>query len=352
LDESGYQDFTIEYAKDPYGDKLAKIKGIIEKSDLVIGFNLKFDLAWLRRYIPTLVCPRIWDCQVIEYSLSGQTHLFPSLRECLEKYGLQPKMSEVADLWESGLDTPEIPLETLLKYQRRDVEATFELYQKQLLHPEYQKLEKYLDVQMRDGLILLDMQDLGLKFNRASCTEHKKEVECHMQELLKKLTEIAEADINWRSPKQVSIYLYGGFIEDVKFDRKIEPDPHTESANTAGKSDEELATINQERAAAKPMKPPLQRVWSVSDTSLNRGKHSKKIKQIIQLLLEYKKYAKLVGTYLEGIPEIVDKMKWKDDMIHGNFNQVATRTGRLSSSNPNLQNFPEEMQRHVISRYT
>lgn len=351
LGHGGYRDFVIEYSTDPYGSSLEEIKRLVESASLVIGFNLKFDLAWLKRYMPYLKIPPVWDCQVAEYYLSGQEMMFPSLDDCLTKYGIPNKLSEVAAMWDQGLDTTDIPLDILLPYQKRDVISTYALYQKQLKHPEYPKLQKYLDMQMRDVVLLMEMEFMGLKFDPESCMIHKQEVVAEQQKLLKKLAKLTGSDINWKSPKQVSIYLFGGTIGEKVYPRLIEPDPRSEGAATVGKSDAELEQINKERLESKPKKVPIQRVWSVDESCLHRGKHRGNIKKIVDMLLEYKKMSKLIGTYLEGVPEIVSEMDWPDNLIHGTFNCVATRTGRLSSSKPNLQNFPEEMERHVISRY-
>ena len=59
--------------------------------------------------------------------------------------------------------------------------------------------------------------------------------------------------------------------------------------------------------------------------------------EIARLILDYRKYSKLKSTYTEALPALVDK---HDDRIHTSYNQTVTATGRLSSSNPNLQNIP------------
>ena len=60
---------------------------------------------------------------------------------------------------------------------------------------------------------------------------------------------------------------------------------------------------------------------------------------------------KRMTTYYHGVPELIDSMNWKDSKIHGQLNQCRTKTGRLSSSSPNLQNFDGEIKTLLLSRY-
>src|SRR5690606_27629138 len=82
----------------------------IEDATLLIGFNIKFDLHWLRRYgIRPNDKVRIWDCQLAEFIITGQQGAYPSLDGCCEKYGLGQKDDRISEYWKLGVDTTDIP---------------------------------------------------------------------------------------------------------------------------------------------------------------------------------------------------------------------------------------------------
>jgi DNA polymerase-1 len=74
-------------------------------------------------------------------------------------------------------------------------------------------------------------------------------------------------------------------------------------------------------------------------------------KKYVSVLLKYAELEKLIGTYYEGIPKLNKEMHWPKGMIHGQFNQVVAKTGRLSSSKPNLQNFAGDVEDIFITRH-
>lgn len=101
-DHRGYSDFPIEYDSRPYGRQTREISSRILECDLLVGFNLKFDLHWLRRYgITEFQEKRIWDCQTFEYLVSRQTMAYPSLGGSCEARGLGSKIDIIkTEYWE------------------------------------------------------------------------------------------------------------------------------------------------------------------------------------------------------------------------------------------------------------
>jgi DNA polymerase-1 len=77
---------------------------------------------------------------------------------------------------------------------------------------------------------------------------------------------------------------------------------------------------------------------------------SKKQKRIIELLLLRAEYAKLMDTYYGKLPILLENMEW-GEYLHGQYNQCVASTGRLSSSNPNMQNFSGQTDELLITRY-
>jgi DNA polymerase I-like protein with 3'-5' exonuclease and polymerase domains len=61
--------------------------------------------------------------------------------------------------------------------------------------------------------------------------------------------------------------------------------------------------------------------------------------------------AKLIDTYFGALPELINKMEWQDNYIHGSYNQCVAATGRLSSTKPNMQNFSAAVDEVLVSRY-
>src|ERR1700682_580329 len=92
-----YRFYDIEHSGLPYVKYLYNLKALLEKNswgkiDLLIGFNIKYDLHWLRRYIPDLRMDfRVWDCQLAQFILNDQTTPYPSLDECLSQHQLPLK---------------------------------------------------------------------------------------------------------------------------------------------------------------------------------------------------------------------------------------------------------------------
>jgi DNA polymerase-1 len=74
-------------------------------------------------------------------------------------------------------------------------------------------------------------------------------------------------------------------------------------------------------------------------------------KKLIDLLLKQAGVSKLLTTYYHGFPAIREKMDWGDGVLHGQFNQCNVVTGRLSSSRPNQQNMPKDMDEFIESRF-
>lgn len=374
-DIHGYTTYDIEYSGKPYGSALKEIKQRLEAADLVVGFNLKFDLHWITRYVPDILIRSVFDCQLAEFLLSSQREVFPSLDGTCNRYGLGSKHDVVKlEYWNNGIDTPLVPPDILEPYLKQDVELTEKLFntQKDLLQGNMRKL---FWLQCQDLLILQEMEKNGLLFDKGRAAELGKECQERLGEIDVLLRQLAGTEsINFNSDDQLSCLLYGGFIPcryrevytrelksgevvqrerwSVKYEelpRLVKPLPRTEGAASKGKDEDVLQLENMVRAEAG--KAPIQRLYSVAEPVLRRLRPTKRGKKIIDLLLERAKVAKLDSTYYTGLIKKMDEHGWEDGYIHGKFNQVVARTGRLSSSDPNLQNIAGDMKVLFKSRY-
>ena len=98
--------YDIEYSVDPYKELLDNIQLAVDAADVLVGFNIKFDLHWLKRYGIDFSKKRVWDCQLVEFILRNQSAAYPSLNATAEYYDLGTKLDEVKEnYWKNGIDT-------------------------------------------------------------------------------------------------------------------------------------------------------------------------------------------------------------------------------------------------------
>lgn len=173
--------------------------------------------------------------------------------------------------------------------------------------PEYlQEIKKncqeqlFFEIEMPLIEVLADMQIAGMKVDREFLHAYGNELGEKLEEVRKEIIEMAGVEFNVNSPKQIG---------EILFDRL---------GLSAGKKNKKGYVTDAET---------LERI---------KNDHP-----IVEKILEYKQYAKLKSTYIEGIDNVIDA---KDGRVHSNFNQTITATGRLSSTEPNLQNIPIKME--------
>lgn len=358
----------IAFCYYPHSD-LEEVQKHIDGADIIVGFNIKFDLHWLRNYGIDFNGKKIWDCQIAEFLFSSQKNVFPSLDKTLSQYSLESKLDVVkTEYWDKGIDTDKIPVDILREYLVRDLEATEQVFfkQKELFKQEHKSKYKLFQIQCEDLKVLQEMEYNGLRFNATAAREEAKHLECKLEDLQRRISEIvglsSDIPFNLNSNDHLSAILYGGDIswtikvpdgvyktgkrvgqikyknQDVSksFDRLVEPLDKTETKKSRKLSEDT---------------PANSKTWSVSEDVLRQLKAKGKAKELIDNILEYSKIEKLKGTYLEGYSNLIEKMNWPTDMLHGNLNQCSVVTGRLSSTKPNLQNIDPQTKKFLESRY-
>ena len=196
-------------------DDLDYLISLVQSSDLVVGFNFKFDLAWfLKVGVDQLRDKHIWDVQIAEFILSHQTNRFPSLNETCERYGLETKLDVVkTEYWDKGINTDAIPWEILEEYATRDAELTLACYhaQRKLMTPAQVKL---CFLMCQDMKILQEMESNGIPFDEQLCEQRAMEVDDKISTLKGKLSAIyPDVPINFASNDHLSAFLYGGVVK-------------------------------------------------------------------------------------------------------------------------------------------
>src|SRR6267154_2146643 len=186
-----YYSFKIEYDDEPYGDALRQIRDLLSESDVVIGFNLKFDLHWIKRYIPDTVFGRVWDCQLGEFILSNQGVTFPALGTSCEQRGFGSKLDRVAlEYWALGIDTPGVPLDLLSKYLEQDCLLTEKLYLIQSAELVGTK-RMLFKLQCEDLKILQEMEWNGMLYDFTEAARLAEDAKAKIEALSQELFDIA-----------------------------------------------------------------------------------------------------------------------------------------------------------------
>lgn len=324
-----------------------ELQQLIDAVDLIVMFNGKFDLGWLRKHGVDFSNATIWDVQIAEFIISRQLTKFPSLRDTCVRYGIAPKLDVVKEeYWSKGIDTCDVPWPILSEYAAHDAAITLACYHEQLKHmtPAQIKLCKLM---CQDMLILQEMEANGITYDAELCAQKEKELSAEIEKLNSELHGFCpDVPLNFGSNHQLSAFLYGGVVvETVK--------EHVGFYKTGSKAgqpkykNKDIEHVLPRRYTPLPgTEMQAEGVYKTSEDVLRKLKGPK---GPIEKLLRLSKVEKLLTTYYKGLPALNEKMGWPTGKLHGQFNQTLAVSGRLSSSKPNQQNFASELQDIFIS---
>jgi DNA polymerase I-like protein with 3'-5' exonuclease and polymerase domains len=346
-------------------DFLTRLREAVAQAKLIIGFNGKFESHWARRHgiVPPAGC-RIWDCQIAEFIISGQTGAYPSLNDALARFDLGQKDDRIAEYWALGVDTPDIPVDELKFYNILDVELTYKLYLRQLEEMSA-KQQRLCTVQGLDLLVLADMEWNGVHFNIDLCKKKAYETETALAAISSNLSTYIDGNpnFNWDSGYHLSCLIYGGaFSVDIPIrqeqlvyksgKRKGEEYTKTYWETRVYRFERRFTPGNRSKTKlVSKVGSEAHPIYSTGADELKQLRSRNKADRLlIELLLKRAELAKLLDTYYGAIPKLLETMEW-GNVLHGQYNQVVAATGRLSSSNPNMQNFSGEADELLVSRF-
>ena len=264
-----------------------------------IGQNIKFD--WEVFQQAGIEIQGIgFDPMIASYLLN------PSIRQhsldALALKYLDHKMIPIEDLIGSGKKQKSFA-ETLIdkagEYSCEDVDYTLRL--KQVLYPELEKSDLPLlfhEVELPLVQVLAEMELAGVAVDKKVLKEVSDYLEAEIEKYAKDIFEMAGRKFNLNSPSQLAKV----FFEDLKL---------------------------------KPVRRTVKKTHQSTDVQVLE--ELAKVHPLPRAILEFRQLSKLKSTYADALPELINK---KTGRIHTSFNQTVAATGRLSSSNPNLQNIP------------
>lgn len=325
----------------------------------IVGHNLKFDLLYMRKFWPDQYREWVksgglpWDTMVVEYLLTGQENKMMSLDRASAKYGGTQKDDRIKEYWNSGIDTPDIPVDELTEYLDHDVLNTQIVYEAQRKQVMDAGILALVRVQMRALLAVTEAQHNGMYFDTQLAAERAAiYVEAKAQSMafikdrmLKKFPDNMVSELNPVSPSQISKFFYGGDVK-VRVDIPMLDDDGNEIIFKSGlkkgkvRTKKSIEIVTLEPIVKPRGEPNAHGAYATSEDVIEKlSKYFTEKKQddlaaVCKHLLLVRNYTKQIGTYYVGYSSLV----WNDQCIHPNFNLALTDTGRLSCSSPNLQN--------------
>jgi DNA polymerase I-like protein with 3'-5' exonuclease and polymerase domains len=341
-------------------------KHIIGKCTEFIGFNCKFDLHWLRRIGVTLLGgTKIWDCQLAEFIINHQRGAYGSLNDALVSYGLPLKQDKVKEYWDNGIDTTEIPVAILEEYNKHDVTSTMHLYKlQQEVMTDKQKALVYLLGE--DMKTLMEAEWNGVKWDVDKANTKLEALTKTINTINNSLNEylpiINHGEFNWDSGDHLSALMYGGVITfdySIPEEATYKSGPNKGTQYTKNRWFEEVVEF---KAWFKPLEgtelkktreaPNAKvRFYQTDDPTLSQLKSKDKKAHLLLNLLSERSGLGKIAEMIVSINKKRTDLNWNDGMVHAQYNQNVAITGRLSSSQPNMQNCPSEVDELLVSRY-
>jgi DNA polymerase I-like protein with 3'-5' exonuclease and polymerase domains len=331
---------------------------LLDSAKLVILFNAKFDLHWCRRIgLRFHIRLPVWDCQLAEFILSNQRWKYPSLDESCAKRNLPRKLDVVKkEYWEKGIDTTAVPNDILNEYLQGDIRSTYLLYLAQVdefKKPEHIGKYKLFRLQCYDLMVLEEMEYNGFLFGTEAAQAESLRLEKESTRFDAIIyREYPDIPINIGSPTHISSMLFGG---EIKEDVRVPIGVYKTGAKVGQpkyKLMEKLYTLPRLIEPLRGSELATAGKFGTSEDVLMSLPAKGKVKKVIDALLERRGVEKLRGTYYDGIPTLIQTHNWENNIVHGQYNQCVTITGRLSATKPNSQNMPGGCKKFCISRYS
>lgn len=271
------------------------------ETSLKVGQNLKYDINVLANY-GIEVKGKLFDTMVAHYVLQPEMHHgMDYLAEAYLHYRTI-HIEELIGAKERGKQQRsmrDVEPERVCPYAAEDADITLRLYHVfQPMLKDEGAYDLFTDIEMPLVAVLADMERTGVRIDTEALQNVGQGFDAQMHTLEQEIWELAGEEFNIQSPRQVGNILF----------ERLQLDPKAKRTSKGQ--------------------------YVTSEEVLERIRHKS---PIVEKILEYRRMRKLMGTYIEALPKLINP---RTGHIHTSFNQTITATGRLSSSDPNLQNIP------------
>jgi len=287
-----------------HNEIINKLKPLLENpSIMIIGHNLKYDLQILKKYNINIK-ENVFDTMLAHYLINPESsHKLDVLSENYLNHKCIPIEDIIGKRGVNQKKMTDLDPKEIYVYACEDADITFRL--KKIFEQELKKnnlTKLFYDLEIPLMFVLCEIENNGVKIDSDFLSNMSTLLTKKINETQKSIYNIAGEEFNVASPKQLGIILFDKL--------KIEENPKKTKSGQYSTGEDILTKL------------------------------SKKSK-IVSLVLEYREYKKLLSTYIDALPEMVSSY---DKLIHTDYAQAVTATGRLSSNKPNLQNIPIRTQ--------
>lgn len=281
-----------------------------------VGQNIKYDLAILKNYGITLK-GSLFDTMLAHYLINPDgKHGMDELAENYLNYAPVSITELIGPKGKSQKSMRDVAIEKVAEYAAEDADITYQLYEKfnEMLGDDSKQKSVLMEVETPLIPVLAAMENEGIRLDTDVLRMTSSQLDGDIKIIEKEILDLAGIPFNIASPKQLGDVLF----DHLKIDEKAKKTKTGQYAT----GEEVLAKLV--------------------------NKHP-----IISKILDYRELVKLKNTYVDTLPELINK---KTHRIHTTYNQAVAATGRLSSNNPNLQNIPirtergREIRKAFISR--
>ena len=382
-----------------------QVQDILDKTTLLVGHNIKFDLLWLWD-IGFKYDGRIYDTMIGEYVLGRGIKQSLRLKDCCLRRGVSQKSDATEQYVKDGVSFEKIPIKIVEEYGRQDVIATKALFQSQMNDfklPRNEVLLKTVKMMCKFCVVLTTMEDNGIRIDLSKLDEVEKEFQLEYDKLRVEIDAIihekmGDTKINPSSPEQLSTLIYGTKVVDKKswiqnfnigidkYTKKPKKRPRmsklefkkilmmhlmpiyktkaSQCDECKGKGYIQKLKVNGGKYKNMSRCPSCKtegvtyantderagfraRAQFVSDASeggfktdrltlLRVSSQSEDLNLFVNKITRHNALETYLSTFIEGIK----KHTKQNGFLYPNFMQCITRTGRLSSRDPNFQNQP------------
>lgn len=280
--------------------QIAIFKDFLENEKIEkIGQNIKYDIIVLKKY-GINVKGKLFDTMIAHYLINPELrHNMDYMAETYLNYKTIHIDELIGPRGKNQLNMRNLEPKAIRDYACEDADVTLKL--KNILEKEIEKNELgklFYEIELPLIYVLADMEYTGVRLDTKALKESSQTLTKEMGRIEQEIFTLANIEFNINSTKQVG---------EVLFDRlKIVDKPKKTKTGQYTTSEETLESL-------------------------------KDVHPVVGKILEYRSLKKLLSTYIDALPLLIDKL---DNKVHTSYNQTVTATGRLSSSNPNLQNIP------------